>query len=160
MKPQIDHFNGRAAQSVASTDDGWEIQLEGNIVIRNYDEDIGIPPQSIVGKTLLMVILSEMDTRAQFGFAQSVGHPLEVEEISLHPYRYSLTVPGYDEEVYPQRPDDEVEAPPHPDERVAQAPTPQPVPEEEQSNPPTDPDEAVEAAEKAPKATKAKKRAK
>jgi hypothetical protein len=129
MQAQIDHYVGRAVVEVIpgqGEDNQWAIRLEGDVLIRNYDKDIEIPPEELVGTAFLSVdyatTVAPITTTISFGYSSpegtysGEGGVQIVAEIPLH--EYTVVAPGSED---PQA--EEVALPPDPSpERVADGP--------------------------------------
>jgi hypothetical protein len=124
-RSSLDHYIGRKVESVS--DDSFT--LEGGIVVCNKDDGREFSGDDILGKVLLFVALSEMETRLQFG--QSVLKPDNVVSIvgeswiELTPTKYTIAgMEGQTKEFYPQMPEElEDVLPPDPSsERIADGP--------------------------------------
>jgi hypothetical protein len=86
-----DYFHGRRVERVdvakphARTEDEpvWEIVMEGNAHIQNFDPTIP-PPTAIIGAALTRTILESGRTRLQFGLEQVTLNPIEYAILDEH----------------------------------------------------------------------------
>lgn len=127
-RASLDHFIGRP---VVGVDKGpgksghWTITLEGGIVIGNKDNKVDAPtPESLEGRSFCRVILSETDTRLQFGNSTPEGVVNETW-VTLSPTKYTIAgLEGQKEEFYPQMPEELASVlPPDPSsERIVDGP--------------------------------------
>ena len=95
----------------------WQIRLTGDVLIANHDGAHEEMPNHVVGLSLLMTIMSELDTRLVFGLTRATtATEYEIanrQEVVLTAAHYSITDASYNEgqRVYPQRPDDDQNPP-------------------------------------------------
>jgi hypothetical protein len=113
----LDWYYGRKVKEANKTEEGFEIVLEGDVVISSEDPDLALlDPEGVVDQVFRMSALSGDWTTLLFG-------PVDV---TLNPNRYAITDPAFgNEQVYPQRSEVSPTPPPlpeHPDERVVDEP--------------------------------------
>jgi hypothetical protein len=93
------------------------IQLEGDVLIANKDENRVAPPQkaTLVGLGLLTVIMSELDTSMRFGSSNPTGTSIS-QEVQMTATLYTVSDPNVptEGENFPQLSDTEVETPEDP----------------------------------------------
>lgn len=122
--PDLTNFIGRPFEKLVVNEDGsWTISLGENGLITNKDSQRVAPDlDELVGTTFIRPILSELDTRLQFGTLDDVK-----TEIVLDPLQYTISDPTFPtgtEEFYPQVPvtiEDTLPKDPS-DDRVADGP--------------------------------------
>ena len=132
MSVSLDHYVGRAIVSInsisADNDDDfqagvWEIVLEGDVRIVNFDPEYEVPDDALIGMTLNKVAISKDETCVYFGTADNP----QASRMFLNPQEYGIDDPGREDTegvVRPQAPDyRNLQVPPHPDERVAEGPS-------------------------------------
>lgn len=125
MIPKIDHYIGRSFVGIQeSTSDEqcqWAVRLDGNVLVRNYDEAQDEPSGDPTGLALLAVDYTDTNTELKFGNYNTDGTPNFGPSVMLTANKYTLSAPGIDE-IDP-RGDHAPPVPPDPSpERVATGP--------------------------------------
>ena len=98
-KASLDHYVGRNVVNVEDYEDGFFIELDGDVKIVNESADVPKPDSVIVGTTLLIVQLSNDVSELLFGTAQEGAMQYSV---ALEPTKYRIADPQYSEEQRPQ----------------------------------------------------------
>jgi hypothetical protein len=130
QKPQADYYVGRNVSGIQTSPDSneWGVSLSGNVRISNVDEEREAPEDlvNLAGTQLLRVILSQEETRLQFGLPDAQGGPATiVGEIPFTPAKYQISDGAYEGGPHtPQLGDDLLEIPEEPVERIAEGPEP------------------------------------
>lgn len=135
----LDHYNGRAVEDVNKRSGEWQIILEGNVRIVNYDEDYEMPDKEMMTMLKLQsVSLSSSDTTLHFGTDDNPRSTV----VHLSPMKYGIAdserfegvikpqVGGVEREPYAELPEEDAE-------RLQEGPESQdggePTPEEEEA---------------------------
>ena len=126
MKPQADHYVGRSVVNANMPTDSeeidWGVMLDGNVQIFNDDPEREQPEDlsKAVGTQLLRVILSEDETRLQFGYTKQDAPAEIVTEISFSPLAYMISDGAYADGPHAPQVAEELEIPAEPVERIAE----------------------------------------
>ncbi len=126
MTASLDHYTGRPITDVKESDEGYDIYLEGGIIIHNTDKRRSMPDlDEVKGMQLSSVLLSENQTRIVFVNQDDDGNLIKSTTIFLTPTQYYIADPRFDTPQYPQ--ESEVDAvlndrPEEPAERLQEGP--------------------------------------
>lgn len=145
-KPQLDHYIGRSVIDLMGLtneegdQEGFAIQLDGDIQVVIEDEDAVMPaPEVLKGTQFIAQTLSESETTMLFGDTSVNPVNQNVEQVvrmsvRFSPMKYRIADARYENgPFYPQRgPDASEQLPPEPE-----PPEAQPAPEEAPPTPPT-----------------------
>lgn len=112
MKPDLSHYIGRNVVNLFETDDGFSIELDGNVVVTSEDsgneempdQNVLLPEDARVAPAqLLNTIFTANETVMIFGRAEQPGQPpVEIARATLSPTKYRIGDPAFGNE--PQRP--------------------------------------------------------
>jgi len=143
MKVSLDHYVGREVKAVKGIEAHaeaqeavWEIVLEGDVAIVNYDDDYDTPDDALIGMKLETVVFDAGSTILHFGTRDQDGELLSSSKMHLDPMQYGINDPNREDiegTVRPQATPFDPETPEHPDERVAEEPEEAPSPDAEQA---------------------------
>lgn len=106
-KPKLDYYIGRLVTDVQVHEEGWDIVLDGGILITNLDGRRSAP-ESLIGLSFVRPILSDIETRIQFGTVRPGREIANAVEVVLTPTQYRISddryeggphLPGVDVEV-------------------------------------------------------------
>jgi hypothetical protein len=99
--PKTDHYIGRKFIGIQAPSSGedcqWAVELDGNILIRNYDEAFDTPSGDPTGLALLEVAYTDTTTEMKFGNYNPDGSPNFGPSIMLSVNEYKISGPGIDE---------------------------------------------------------------
>ena len=127
----LDHYVGRAVTAInydttPREEGAWELVLEGDVRIVNYDEEYELPDVALVGMKLETVILSNEATELHFGTRDQNGELLSSSLMRLDPMEYGIDDPGREDIEGVVRPQAgalrDLDVPAHPDERISEGP--------------------------------------
>ena len=89
LAPSLEHYYGRAIDSISPEGDGWKIVLVGGVEIICTDPNAEMPPEVIVGQVFTMAAYSTGATRLYFG---PEDNPTATE-MQLDPTKYAISDP-------------------------------------------------------------------
>jgi hypothetical protein len=104
MIPKVDHYIGRKFVGIRDSTTGeecqWAVELDGNVLIRNYDEEFDTPSGDPTGLSLIQVKYTDTSTELLFGNYNPDGSPNFGPSIMLS-QEYTIASPEVDE-IAPQ----------------------------------------------------------
>jgi hypothetical protein len=136
MVPQLDYYIGRSLVEVKQDgpDWNWRLRFDGDALVTNTDRKRTAMPENLVGLVYLNVILTEDETRLNFGhYEPATQEPVIDQTVVFTPTEYTISDDLFEGGPhYPQRvPEEDVNAqepppdpllPPDPSvDRVAEA---------------------------------------
>ena len=101
MIPRTDHYIGRKFVGIVTAVSGeecqWAVELDGNVLIRNYDEQYDTPSGDPSGLSLIAIDYQPTTTELKFGNMNPDGSPNYGPSIMLTADKYTIAAPDIDE---------------------------------------------------------------